>query len=277
MSRTAGGAAFCRLVEQDQPPQLRQFVDPIVGQLLDPMLAAMASAGPMRAQVLDALAPGTYGGQVMRTRYLDDVVSSWARAGITQLVILGAGLDTRGYRLPDLATVTVFEVDLPELQAFTQGRLRGVRPCARDVRFVPADLSRDRLDAVLASAGFDPAVPALYVWEGVTQYLAEAAVRATLEVIGSSPAGTGVVFTYVLPSRIADGGYGGSAALQAQLGPSEPWLFGLSRERLASFVGECGLQLVSDVGDAEYQERYLAPIGRRLDVDPGERVALAVV
>jgi methyltransferase (TIGR00027 family) len=276
MSRTAGGAAFCRLVEQDQPPQLRQFVDPVVGQLLDPMLAVMA-AGPVRGQVLDALAPGTYGSQVMRTRYLDDVVGAWARAGITQLVILGAGLDTRAYRLPVLAAATVFEVDLPELQQQKQGRLRGVRPCAEDVRFVPADLARDRLDAVLASAGFDRAVPALYVWEGVTQYLTAAAVRATLQVIGGSAAGTGVVFTYVLPSRIADGGYGGSAALQVQLGPSEPWLFGIAPERLAGLVGECGLQLVSDIGDAEYQQRYLAPIGRRLDVDPGERIALAVV
>lgn len=276
MSRTAGGAAFCRLVEQDQPPQLRQFVDPVVGQLLDPMLAVMA-AGPIRGQVLDALAPGTYGSQVMRTRYLDDVVGAWARAGITQVVILGAGLDTRAYRLPVLAAATVFEVDLPELQQQKQGRLRGVRPCAENVRFVPADLARDRLDAVLASAGFDRAVPALYVWEGVTQYLTAAAVRATLQVIGGSAAGTGVVFTYVLPSRIADGGYGGSAALQVQLGPSEPWLFGIAPERLAGLVGECGLQLVSDIGDAEYQQRYLAPIGRRLDVDPGERIALAVV
>jgi len=276
VSRTADGAAFCRLVEQSQPPGLRQFTDPVVGRLMDPMLAMMAGAGPLQKQVLDSLAPGAYGGLVMRTRYIDDVVRAWARAGVDQVVVLGAGLDTRAYRLHELAATTVFEVDLPDIQRRKQRRLRGVPRCARDVRFVPVDLTADRLDAALGAAGFDGTTPALFVWEGVTQYLSEAAVRSTLRFVGGSCSGSGLVFTYVLPGVIRDQGHRGwSPELRAQLSDAEPWLFGLEPRQLAGFLAEAGLDLLSDIGGAEYEERYLAPIGRHLDIDPGERVAVA--
>jgi methyltransferase (TIGR00027 family) len=162
------GAAYCRLIEQSQPSGLRQFDDPIVGRLLDPMLTALAGAGPMQAQMLAAIGTGTYGCQVMRTRYIDDVVVAEAALDVTQLVLLGAGLDTRAYRLPDLQAVTVFEVDLPALQRRKQRRLRGTSPTAREVRFVPLDLDTQSLDAALIAAGFDRSRPVLFVWEGVT-------------------------------------------------------------------------------------------------------------
>ena len=241
------------------------------------MLAMMATAGPMQQQILESLAPGTYGGLVMRTRCIDDVVTAWARAGISQVVILGAGLDTRAYRLEELATVIVFEVDLPEIQRKKRRNLGDVRRCAREVRFVAVDFDTGRLELHWRRQ-IDRTVPALFVWEGVTQYLSETAVRSTLRFVGESPSGTGLIFTYVLPDQTRHGGYPGwSGPLKVQLRSAEPWLFGLDPERLASFLNDCGLQLLNDVGDAEYQERYLIPIGRHLLVDPGERVALAIV
>ena len=102
-------AASCRLVEQSQPPGLRQFDDPVVGRLLDPMLTALAISGPMRDQLTGPRGAGTYGCQMMRTRYIDDVVTVQATVGVDQVEILGAGLDTRAYRLPSLSAAAVSE------------------------------------------------------------------------------------------------------------------------------------------------------------------------
>ena len=94
-----GRAALCRLIEQEEPPTSRLFTDPVVGRLLDPMTVSLA-AGPMRGLFLSDMGSGTFGAQVMRTRYIDDVVTGFVEGGTTQVVILGAGLDTRAYRLP---------------------------------------------------------------------------------------------------------------------------------------------------------------------------------
>lgn len=277
MSRTASGAAFCRFVEQSQPEGSRMFADPVVGVLLDPVLVALASSEPAQQLVLSGMPPGTYGGQVMRTRYIDDVITAWVGDGIDQVVILGAGLDTRAYRLGSLATATVFEVDLPELQRFKQARLTDRPATARQVRYVPLDFTAGSLDEALPSAGFDGVRPALFVWEGVTQYLSEVAVRSTLASVGRSAPGSGLVFTYVLPSRTGRNAYRGwSDALRQQLGSAEPWLFGVDPVELPGLLGAFGLSLVQDVGAADYQTRYLEPIGRRLEVE-GERVTVAVV
>nr|WP_300146188.1 class I SAM-dependent methyltransferase [Propionicimonas sp.] len=277
VSRTASGAALCRLVEQGQAPGFRQFDDPVVAKLLDPVLVMMAGAEATQLSLLASLPVGTYGGLVMRTRYIDDVVTAWAESGQTQLVILGAGLDTRAHRLPCLAGTTVFEADLPDIQREKQRRLRGVRLRAAEVRYVATDFETQPLHEALAAAGLDASSPALFVWEGVTQYLSERAVRSTLAFVAASAPGSILVFTYVLPSLIGQSYHGWSGPLAQQLDTTEPWIFGIEPDRLESYLGASGLQLLDHVGVPEYRARYLNPIGRHLEVSPGERVALAGV
>lgn len=272
------GAAFCRLVEQSVPRRSRLFDDPVVVRLLDPMLVALAAPGPLAGQLPDSFGRGTYGLQVMRTRYIDDAVTALAEAGITQVVILGAGLDTRAYRLPALGEAVVFEVDLPELQERKRRGLAGTRPTAREVRFVATDFTEQGLDEALTTSGLDRSRPVLFVWEGVTQYLPEAAVRSTLAVIGASAQGSALLFTYVLRSALPTSTtHGWSGGLRQQWEASEPWLFGLDPGEVPVLLAEFGLTLVDDSGATEYRERYLDPIGRQLEINDGERVAFAHV
>ena len=198
------GAAFCRLLEQGEPAVRRMFDDPVVGRLVDPLLAAMAGPGAMGRELPESFGPGTYGSQVMRTRYIDEVVTALAEGGITQVVILGAGLDTRAYRLPALAGAIVFEADLPEdAAAEAAGARRGcARSRARSGSYRPTSPT-GRWTATLVAAGLERHRPAVFVWEGVAQYLPEAAVRSTLAVIGASVPGSALVFTYVLRSVIS--------------------------------------------------------------------------
>jgi methyltransferase (TIGR00027 family) len=253
------------------------FSDPVVGRLLDPMIVTMAG-GPMRELYLSELGSGTYGAQIMRTRYIDDVVNGLVEGGTKQLVILGAGLDTRAFRLPVLAGVTVFELDLPGTQQYKVERLRGVPALAAEVRFISTDFTTEPLCDVLGAAGLDRTNPVLFVWEGVTQYLPEAVVRSTLACVGASVPGSALVFTYVRRGIIDGSAWDGwSDGRRPRLDASEPWIFGLEPGEVPGLLDGYGLSLVDDVGEAEFRSRYAEPLGRRVDLNEVERVALAVV
>jgi O-methyltransferase involved in polyketide biosynthesis len=119
VGRTALGAAICRLIEQYQPEGTRLFNDQVVKELVSKpvrFLMQFASIRNFTVKQTDAVMKGLYGAQVCRTRYIDDAVQAALSQGIGQLVILGAGLDTRPYRLPGLEHLKVFEVDLPMVQ-----------------------------------------------------------------------------------------------------------------------------------------------------------------
>jgi methyltransferase (TIGR00027 family) len=151
----------------------------------------------------DAITKGIYGAQICRTRYIDDAVQAALLQGIRQSAILGAGFDTRPYRLAGMEKVKVFEVDLPSVQEDKKKRLKkhfGRLP--DNVTFVPIDFDTQSLEDVLPRAAFDPSRPAVFVWEGVTQYLSEEAVCRTLAFVGKSAPGSILIFTYVLKSVI---------------------------------------------------------------------------
>jgi len=117
---------------------------------------------------------------VVRTVAIDDGVRA---AGAPQLVILGAGLDGRAWRMSELRDVTVFEVDHPDSQREKRARVGKLQQVAREVHFVPVDFARDSLDAALAAAGHDPARATTWIWEGVVMYLTRSAIAATLAVV----------------------------------------------------------------------------------------------
>lgn len=137
---------------------------------------------------------------VARTVAVDEAV----RASVSpQLVILGAGLDGRAWRMADLGDVTVFEVDHPDSQREKRARAAALRPLARDVRFVPVDFTRDRLDDALAAAGHDPTRPTTWIWEGVVMYLTQAEAEATLAVVEQRSApGSRLIVVYASPASM---------------------------------------------------------------------------
>jgi methyltransferase (TIGR00027 family) len=107
----------------------------------------------------------------VRTRYFDDFFTAAAAAGLRQAVILAAGLDTRGYRLPWPAGTAVFEVDQPEVIKFKISTLNGLGavPTAAH-KTVAVDL-RDDWPTALRGAGFDPAQATAWIAEGLLVYL----------------------------------------------------------------------------------------------------------
>jgi methyltransferase (TIGR00027 family) len=135
----------------------------------------------------------------IRVRFVEDAVERALQGGASQHVILGAGLDSFAYRRADLMRrLRVFEVDLPELQAWKRNRLAelGVDVPPHLV-FVPVDFEAGRLSLrkELVGAGFNPSAPAMISWVAVTQYLRQEAITDTLTSLAGAPAGTQLVLT----------------------------------------------------------------------------------
>lgn len=280
--RTALGAVICRVIEQYQPEKTRLFDDPVAKELVGaPIRFLMQFAGTRNftVQQTDAVAKGIYGVQVCRTRFIDDVVQTAISQGIEQLVILGAGYDTRPYRLPQIKNVKVFEVDLPAVQEDKKERLQKYLGRLPDhVTFIPIDFDTQALEAVFSGTAFNSGKPAIFVWEGVTQYIQEESVRQTLAFVGKSAPGSIIVFTYVLKSiierrsNIPDANH-----LMDVVAKQSPWIFGIEPSGIQDFLNPYHLALIADVGNADYQEKYLRPVERNLVVFEGERIVQATV
>ncbi len=132
-----------------------------------------------------------------RTVILDRALAS--AMPVEQVVILGAGLDSRAWRLDSLKGTIVFEVDFPASQAWKRERAAAVGSFyAKDVRFVAIDFQREQLAPLLRAAGFDPSKPAFWLWEGVTMYLSAEVVSANLGAMAAlSARGSRIAMTYL--------------------------------------------------------------------------------
>jgi methyltransferase (TIGR00027 family) len=253
----ADKAALCQRVLHGADPQTRQRLETL---------------GSPQA-VIDVVLRRhpTYGGVIVRSRYAEDALEAAVVRGARQYVLIGAGFDSFIVRQPAFArNLDVFEIDHPASQAMKRHRLEecGVA-ILPNVRFVPADLSREPLASVLARCGFSRAVPAFFSWLGVTIYLTRDANLATLRGIATSSApGSEVVFTYI-DQRALEGGRSATfedmRANRAALG--EPWVSGFDPATLADELRGLGLELVEDLGGLQLRERYCA--GRTDGLAPG--------
>jgi methyltransferase (TIGR00027 family) len=180
-------------------------VDPHAAQLLPAPLSRALAAGRQRAArtVLRGLTLGMVDHVCLRTAAIDDAVREAVTLGAAQLVVLGAGLDARAWRLPELAGVEVFEVDHPSTQLGKRERTASLSPLAAAVHFVAVDFERQRVAARLAEHGHDAARPPAWIWEGVTPYLQPAAIAATLDDVGArSAVGSTLMMTYAVPELV---------------------------------------------------------------------------
>jgi len=135
---------------------------------------------------------------VARTIAIDDAVRA---VGTPQLVILGAGLDGRAWRMAELEQSVVFEVDHPASQREKRSRSEGLKEKAREVRFVPVDFATDSLADSLAAAGHDSTRATTWIWEGVVMYLERRDIESTLRVIEArSTPGSRLVIAYHQPA-----------------------------------------------------------------------------
>lgn len=194
-SETARGTAAVRAIESEKPANARICYDPFARKLTETWLYLLiklfAGYGERRTH-------GALTFIVCRCRYFDDYLQRCLQSGTAQVVILGAGLDSRAYRGEPLqGAAKTFEIDHPATQASKIKRLKKVfGTIPAHITYVPIDFNDETLDKLLA-CGFDRSLKTLFIWEGVTYYLHAEAVDATLAWVRENAAlSSAIIFDY---------------------------------------------------------------------------------
>lgn len=271
-SRTAGFNAALRAFESTRRPTARLIYDPFAVHLLPKRLAALVrlaavpAVGKVVVNFVDRRWPGMRSSVIARTWLIDGWLADAVETGIDQMVLLGAGFDTRAWRLPFLARTRVFEVDHPATSATKQNRLARLQANRDHLQFVPVDFNRSTAAEPLATAGFDSSRRALVLWDGVTNYLQPSAVDATMRWIGSLARGGQLIFTYI-HAGVLDGTVhfdGMGAVMQTVNRSGEPWTFGLEPALVPAYLHERGLRLMNDLNADDYRLQAMGPKARRI-------------
>ncbi len=258
-SRTALRVAMRRAAHQlyDEPPLVLD--DPIAVRILGPHAAEIERTpgrNPLHKPRPFSIALRAF--LVARSRYAEDLLAHAVQRGVTQYVLLGAGLDTFAHRNP-YPSLRIFEVDHPATQQWKRELLAASHLAApANLTCVPVDFERESLPAQLRAAGFDSSAPTFFAWLGVVPYLTREAFRATLAFIAAQPPNSGLVFDYAqprsaLPPReqlafdsLAARVHLAGEAFQLSFTPAQV------ASELAAFYDR------EDIGSPEINERYFA-------------------
>jgi methyltransferase (TIGR00027 family) len=274
-SHTAFRVATHRAVHQmlDVP---RVFDDPLALTILGPDKAAEVRAHPARFD-RSPLARGMRAFVVARSRFAEDALADAVARGVTQYVVLGAGLDTFAYRNP-FPALRVFEVDHPATQAWKRARLADAGIAVPEtLTFTAVDFQKESLEAGLGRAGFDRGRPAFLSWLGVTIYLPEAIVRGTFAFVARLPPSSGLVFDFAKPPGSLNWferqAFKLLEARVASIG--EPWVTYFEPAPLAANLADMGFHDVQMLDAAAVNARYFANRSDRLRVGHLAHLALA--
>jgi methyltransferase (TIGR00027 family) len=219
-SRTAQRVAIRRAAHQilDKP---RVFDDPLALRIIGSEAAGELRSNPKEHR---GFSRAFRAFMAARSRYAEDELQHAVAQGVTEYVVLGAGLDTFAYRntYPNLR---VFEVDHPATQAWKQEQLRaagiGIPP---SLTFVPVDFEHQTLGSALELTAFRVDIPVFFSWLGVTPYISRESCIATLSFIASLPRGSGVVFDFAVdPALLNAGQRQAFDALSSRVAAGEPF------------------------------------------------------
>jgi methyltransferase (TIGR00027 family) len=264
-STTAEGAAFCRALGALERSPLLRNPDCLAHHFVTRTgwrLGLLPVARHLARRDVERRVPGAMLLHQVRTRIFDELTLTAVREGASQVVVLGAGGDSRAYRFHrELGHGRVFEIDHPETGSWKQACVRRMLGHVPDhVRYVPLDFGSEALATALAAAGFDSMLRTFFLWEGVTMYLRPDAVDDVLSLVARSVAGSALAFDFLYADAIAHPERFEGAMAQATFAASraEPFTFGLSPvpDDLASFVKARGLDLGKSWDHRELRAAY---------------------
>ncbi|MFF1919842.1 class I SAM-dependent methyltransferase [Streptomyces sp. NPDC058221] len=217
---------------------------------------------------------------VARARFIEDLITEQADRGVTQYIVLGAGLDTFAQRKPEIASrLQIFEVDQPGPQAWKRRRLAELGYGIPEwLHLVPVDFEANtHWWEQLAANGFDPGRPSVIVSTGVTMYLTEEAVVATLRQITTLAPGSTLAMTFLLPAELLDEAdrAGLRASKEGARASGTPFLSFYTPQKMLALAREAGFADAQHLPGAVLAARYFAGRTDGLRPSSGEDVLLA--
>ncbi|HUV53152.1 MAG TPA: SAM-dependent methyltransferase [Dehalococcoidia bacterium] len=204
-SITAEGVAALRAAEAKKTEQERVCYDPFAEDFLSIKFRFLKywPIRPIALWIVERIVPGLAGDITGRVRYIDDCLKSCINDGLEQLVILGAGYDSRAYRFDKLKNrVKVFELDHPATQKVKIDKVKKIHgSLSPHVVYIPIDFNKDNLEDKLFEKGYDKNLKTFFIWEGVTMYLSAEAVDKTLDFVArNSRQDSSIIFDYIFKS-----------------------------------------------------------------------------
>jgi len=281
-ARTALGPIAMVAIEQGFPDNRRILDDDLAHRFLPLALRVLVwsarydSMRNRRVRASEKSRPGVWSGVMCRKRYIDEKLCE-SIDDVGAIVNLGAGFDTRAYRLRAVAEMPIWEVDQPENVKQKRARLRKVFGAVpAHVRLVPSDLDREEPGAALAAHGYRAGERTFFIWEAVTQYLTESGVRATFELLARAARGSRLAFTYGRKDFV-DGRalYGQEVRYEKTVVRDGLWRFGMEPKEVCHVLRTHGWRAIEHLGYEELAERYVRPTGRNLASTPLERMVYA--
>lgn len=280
-AKTGIGPTVLVAVEQHFPAQQRIVDDQLAQKILPVGMQAFVWLMQPRwlrdwmVRATEKEAPGLWGGIMCRKCYIDEKLSGSA-GQVDAVLNLGAGFDTRLYRLPTLADLPAWEVDQPENINAKARQLRKMFSAIPPHRtLVAIDFDHEDLAAALASHGYTAGTRTFVIWEAVTQYLTAESVRATLASLAHLAPGSRLALTYILQSFLDGQQMEGWEKVYKDYVPTQIWRFGMEPAAWPALLAEYGWRLREDVSYVELAERYVQPTGRVLAATAVERVVYA--
>lgn len=265
-SRTAQYMALFRALESRRQWDDRLFYDPFAIHFLEPKLrfAVWLSKNPLISNYINHYIqrkiPGAFSSGLARTKYIDDLLEASIVSGVKQVILLGAGFDTRALRLDFMTLVPTIEIDHPNTSNFKVNTFKkriGALP--KHSTYCQIDFNKQSLNELAAQHNFDFTKPTTIIWEGVTNYLSAEAIEKTFLFISQFPKGSHVIFTYVhqdILTRPASF-LGGEKLLKDLKKLEEQWTFGFLPEELTAYLNRFGLTLTEDLSAVGYREKYV--------------------
>jgi len=265
-SRTAQYMAFFRALETKRFNDGKLFSDPYAIHFLDTGLrmAVKFSNVPLfnlyLKNKIKKKIPGAYSSGLARTKYIDELLCSTINNGVHQVIILGAGFDTRASRLEFLRTIPVIEIDHPNTSNYKiETFKKRIGHLPQNVTYCQIDFNIESLEELAEQNSFDFTKPTTIIWEGVTNYLTTDAIDKTFSFISKFPKGSFVIFTYV-HKKVLDTPsifFGAEKLLKDLESIEERWTFGFLPDELPNYLSNYGWTLIEDLGATEYRQRYL--------------------
>ncbi|MDD2755226.1 MAG: class I SAM-dependent methyltransferase [Methanothrix sp.] len=263
-SKTAIAALLNRFGESLKPVGERICYDPYAVYFIDKKLMDWALHNPDKVIAMrdenERINPGFVNSIIARVRYFDDFTQRSLERGIEQLVILGAGYDTRAYRIEGLKRIRIFEVDHPSTQDIKITKLKnlfGALPS--NVVYISADLISEDIFQKLMGKGYDPSKKTLFLMEGLLYYLPPSAVERMLSsIMKNSAKGSVILFDYLFKS-VVDGSTPLEAGRNLKKGlaeSGEPLKFGIEDGKIEEFLANRGFSQIANATGREYKEAY---------------------
>jgi len=261
----AEGMAMHRTAESMLPEHERICYDPYAIHFVNPEILKFAADHPQEAQSkveeMEQLFPGLGNSIRARVRYFDDIITSCVSRGFKQLVILGAGYDTRPYRIKELSTrIQIFEVDHPDTQSIKKAKIKEIFGSLRDnVIYIPLNLETDELGEKLLANGYDQYLKTIFVMEGLSMYIPLDTVSQIFSFTSShTDTGSMILFDYY-PESVITGTNKDEIShniLSFTRLNGEPLKFGIPDDQEIQFLSRWGFTDIKIIRSEDYRNLY---------------------